>query len=60
LKHAKITLRQAINTAEKANDGRALNAGLEKVRRRVVWEILFQDAKRHQRMHIDPVTGRLL
>jgi uncharacterized membrane protein YkoI len=60
LKHAKITLRQAINTAEKANDGRALNAGLEKVRGRVVWEILFQDAKRHQRMHIDPVTGRLL
>ena len=57
LKHAKITLRQAINTAEKANDGRALNAGLEKVRGRVVWEILFQDAKRHQRMHIDPVTG---
>jgi uncharacterized membrane protein YkoI len=40
--HVKITLRQAIETAEKANDGRALNAGLEQVRGRVVWDILFQ------------------
>jgi len=59
-KHAKITLHQAIITAEKANDGRALNAGLEQVRGRVVWEILFQDAKHRQQMHIDPITGRIL
>ncbi len=59
-KHAKITLQQAIITAEKANDGRALNAGLEQVRGRVVWEILFQNAKHRQQMHIDPITGKIL
>ena len=58
--HAKITLRQAIETAEKANDGRALNAGLEQVRGRVVWEILFQNAKHHQQIRIDPITGKIL
>ena len=60
LTHAEITLRQAVEIAEKANDGVALNAGLEKVRRRVVWEILFQDATRHHQIHIDPITGRIL
>jgi uncharacterized membrane protein YkoI len=59
-KHAKTTLQQAIITAQKANDSRVLNAGLEQVRGRVVWEILFQDAKHRQRMHIDPNTGRVL
>jgi uncharacterized membrane protein YkoI len=59
LKHAKITLRRAIETAEKANEGRALNAGLEQVRGMVVWEIVFQDAK-HKQIHIDPITGRIL
>jgi uncharacterized membrane protein YkoI len=58
--HANITLRQAIETAEKANDGRALNAGLEQVRGRVVWEILFQNAKHHQQIRIDPITGKIL
>ena len=58
--HVKITLRQAIETAEKANDGRALNAGLELVRGRVVWEILFQNAKHHQQIRIDPITGKIL
>ena len=58
--HVKITLRQAIETAEKANDGRALNAGLEQVRGRVVWEILFQNAKHHQQIRIDPITGKIL
>jgi uncharacterized membrane protein YkoI len=58
--HAKITLRQAIEAAEKANHGRALNAGLEQVRGRVVWEILFQNAKHHQQIHIDPITGKIL
>jgi uncharacterized membrane protein YkoI len=36
LKGAKITLRQAIASAEKATGGRALNAGLEQVRGRAV------------------------
>jgi len=58
--HAKISLRQAIETAENANDGRALNAGLEQVRGRVVWEILFQNAKHHQQIRIDPITGKIL
>jgi uncharacterized membrane protein YkoI len=57
---ARITLRQAIETAERANDGRALNAGLEQVRGRVVWEILFQNAKHHQQIRIDPITGKIL
>ena len=60
LKHAKVMLPQAVETAEKANDGRALNAGLEQVGRRVVWEILFQDATRHHKIRIDPITGRIL
>jgi uncharacterized membrane protein YkoI len=60
LKNAKITLRQAVETAEKANDGHALNAGLEQVRSRVVWEILFQDATRHHYIRVDPITGRIL
>jgi uncharacterized membrane protein YkoI len=60
LKHAKVTLRQAVETAEKANDGRSLNAGLEQVGRRVVWEILFQDPTRHHQIRIDPITGRIL
>ena len=58
--HVKISLRQAIETAEKANDGCALNAGLEQVRGRVVWEILFQNAKHHQQIRIDPITGKIL
>jgi uncharacterized membrane protein YkoI len=60
LKHANVTLRQAVATAQNANDGRALNAGLEQVRGRAVWEILFQDAKKRQQMHIDPITGKIL
>jgi uncharacterized membrane protein YkoI len=59
-KHAKISLQQAIVTAQKANDGRAINAGLEQVGGRVVWEILFQDPGLRQRMHIDPITGQVL
>ena len=43
LKGAKITLRQAIASAEKAGEGRALNAGLEQVGGRSVWEILIQN-----------------
>jgi uncharacterized membrane protein YkoI len=58
--HAKVTLRQAIETAEKENDGRALNVGLEEVRGRVVWEILLQNAKHHQQIRIDPITGKIL
>jgi uncharacterized membrane protein YkoI len=58
--HAKITLREAIKTAERANDGRALNAGLEQVRGRVVWEILFENAQHHQQIRIDPITGKIL
>jgi uncharacterized membrane protein YkoI len=60
LKHAKVTLRQAVETAAKANDGVALNAGLEQVGRRVVWEILFQDATRRHQIRIDPMSGRIL
>jgi uncharacterized membrane protein YkoI len=60
LKGAKITLRQAIASAEKANGGRALNAGLEQVRGRAVWEILVQNTTQPQQVHIDPVTGKIL
>src|SRR6202165_4484342 len=44
LKAAKITLREAVASAEKAHGGRALNAGLEQVRGRAVWEILIPNA----------------
>jgi uncharacterized membrane protein YkoI len=60
LKGAKITLRQAIASAEKANGGRALNAGLEQVRGRAVWEILIQNTTQPQQIHIDPITGKIL
>jgi uncharacterized membrane protein YkoI len=60
LKGAKITLRQAVASAEKANGGRALNAGLEQVRGRAVWEILIQNTMQPQQIHIDPVTGKIL
>src|SRR4030088_3305496 len=60
LKGVKITLRQAIASAEKANGGRALNAGLEQVRGRAVWEILIQNTTQPQQIHIDPITGKIL
>jgi uncharacterized membrane protein YkoI len=60
LKRAKITLREAVASAEKANGGRALNAGLEQVRGRAVWEILMQNTTPPQQIHIDPITGKIL
>jgi uncharacterized membrane protein YkoI len=60
LKGAKITLRQAVASAEKANGGRALNAGLEQVRGRAVWEILIPNTTPAQPIHIDPITGKIL
>jgi uncharacterized membrane protein YkoI len=60
LKAAKITLRQAVASAEKANGGRALNAGLEQVRGRAVWEILIPNTTQPQSIHIDPKTGKIL
>jgi uncharacterized membrane protein YkoI len=59
-KAAKVTLRQAIETAEKANEGRALNAGLEQVHGHVVWEIVIQNTKTLRQVHIDPITGKIL
>jgi uncharacterized membrane protein YkoI len=60
LKGAKIALRQAIASAEQANGGRALNAGLEQVKGRAVWEILVQNSTQSQQIRIDPVTGKIL
>ena len=60
LKTAKITLVQAIASAEKAAEGRALNAGLEQVRGRAVWEVLIQNTAESQQVHIDPDTGIIL
>jgi uncharacterized membrane protein YkoI len=60
LKGAKVTLRQAIASAEKVNGGRALNAGLEQVGGRAVWEILIPSTTQPQQIHIDPVTGKIL
>jgi uncharacterized membrane protein YkoI len=60
LKGAKITLRQAIASAEKADGGRALNAGLEQVRGRAVWEILIQNTTQPRQIHIDPISGKIL
>jgi uncharacterized membrane protein YkoI len=60
-KGAKITLRQAIASAEKINGSRALNAGLEQVRGRAVWEILIPGTtKQPQQIHIDPISGKIL
>jgi uncharacterized membrane protein YkoI len=49
-----------LRSAEKANGGRALNAGLERVRGHAVWEILIQNTKHPQQIHIDPITGKIL
>ncbi|WP_426425832.1 PepSY domain-containing protein [Bradyrhizobium genosp. A] len=59
LKGAKITLREAIALAEKTNGGRALNAGLEQVRGKAVWEILVRTKKSAKQIHIDPISGKL-
>jgi uncharacterized membrane protein YkoI len=58
-KSAKITLRQAVEAAEKTYNSPALNAGLEQVRGRIVWEVLFRNAN-HEQIHIDPMTGRIM
>jgi uncharacterized membrane protein YkoI len=58
-KSAKITLRQAVEAAEKTYNSPALNAGLEQVHGRIVWEILFRNAN-HEQIHIDPMTGRIM
>jgi len=60
LKGAKITLREAIASAEKAYGGRAVNAGLEQVRGRAVWEILVQSTTKSRKIHIDPIAGKIL
>ena len=60
LKGVKITLRQAIASAEKLNGGRALSAGLEQVQGRAVWEILIQNTTQPQQIHIDPISGKIL
>jgi uncharacterized membrane protein YkoI len=60
LKSAKITLRQAIASAENVHGGRALNAGLEQVHGHAIWEILMKDTAQPQLIHIDPVTGKFL
>jgi uncharacterized membrane protein YkoI len=60
LKGAKITLRQAVASAEKAYGGRALNAGLEQARGHAVWEILIPNTTKAQTIHIDPITGKIL
>jgi uncharacterized membrane protein YkoI len=60
LEKAKITLREAIASAEKINGGRALNVGLEQVRGRAVWEVLIQKTNQSQQVHIDPLTGKIL
>jgi uncharacterized membrane protein YkoI len=60
LKSAKITLRQAIASAENVHGGRALNAGLEQVRGHATWEIRMKDTAQPQLIRIDPVTGKFL
>ncbi|HEY0330298.1 MAG TPA: PepSY domain-containing protein [Rhodopseudomonas sp.] len=60
LKIAKVTLREAIASVERANGGRALNAGLEQVHGRAVWEIWIQDGHRSEQIHIDPITGKTI
>jgi uncharacterized membrane protein YkoI len=60
LKDARVTLREAIASAEKVHGGRAFNAGLEQVRGRAVWEILVQNAAQPHQVHVDPVTGKIL
>jgi uncharacterized membrane protein YkoI len=60
LKGAKVTLREAIASAEQVNGGRALNAGLEQIHGRAVWEILIQNTTQPQQIHIDPISGKIL
>jgi uncharacterized membrane protein YkoI len=60
LKRAQITMRQAIESAERSAAGTALSAGLEQVDGRIVWEILVQSASQSRQFHIDPVTGKVL
>jgi uncharacterized membrane protein YkoI len=60
LKGVKVTLRQAITSAENADGGRAIDAGLVQVHGGRVWEILVQKGAKSRQVHVDPVTGKIL
>ncbi|WP_426440135.1 PepSY domain-containing protein [Bradyrhizobium genosp. P] len=60
LKGVKVTLRQAITSAENTDGGRAIDAGLVQVHGGRVWEILVQKGAKSRQVHVDSVTGKIL
>jgi uncharacterized membrane protein YkoI len=60
LQQATVTLAQAVNAAEKSIGGKAMNAGLEEINRKVVYEIsVVQKAGFVKKVMVDPTTGQL-
>jgi uncharacterized membrane protein YkoI len=60
LQQATVTLAQAVDTAEKAIGGKAINAGLEETNGNVVYEITVVGKAGFVEMGmVDPKTGRL-
>jgi uncharacterized membrane protein YkoI len=59
LKSAKTSLREATVTAERHGGGRAISAGLEEVRGRVLWDVNVQKDETSRRILIDPATGKI-
>jgi len=60
LRRSKITLAQAIRTAEHHGSGRAIEAGLEETRGKVAYEITVLKGGSPNKVTIDPSNGRVL
>jgi uncharacterized membrane protein YkoI len=60
LRQAKVTLAQAVATAEKSRGGKAMNAGLEAAHGRVVYEIMIVlETGSVRKVTVDPQSGAL-
>jgi uncharacterized membrane protein YkoI len=60
LQQAATTLEQAVNTAERRVAGKAISAGLEETKGKVVFEIMIVKSGSVQKIVIDPKTGHVV
>ena len=60
LQEAKVSLADAVDTAEKSLGGKAITAGLEEMNRHVVYEItVVLEAGASKKVTVDPKTGQI-
>ena len=60
LPHATVTLAQAVDIAEKRDAGKAISAGLEETKGKIVFEVMIVKNGSVRKISIDPKTGQLL